>query len=494
MLVASDKTVGQLALDGFDEEELSNSYPDDSIESMSAGPERLLSKPVQMTVLMPRGPQSKLTLTMRRVHLSLLQITQTRLRAMGEMPAANHLFAAPLAAILKSTGTQGNERTLAKQYLQAMQTTTVDWESPRTDESEPDWVSLTLLSEARLTKRGAETWVLWAFAPTIMSCLMSPEKWAQINLAVACRLSTYAALALYEICARYRANPSGVTSRRSVDWWIDALSPKVRETGERREWRKFKGEKVKVALDEINRLTDLQVDLVEMRSGRAIAEVQFQVRRKQLASSQEHQDESEALILRGESLGIKEARLMGLLATYGRPLVESKLLDLETRVARSDLLRVSDIVGYFEVSLRNALAVAPAAPIAIPRIQDAGGVDVMPPVEPAELDGAAQKRPGAAPSLSVEARMFARQRAQTAEAEGREREYKAQLRQEFVRLPKPEQEVLIAKAVAALESRNLMTPAMRRRKAEGEVLAGILGAEVMRYYEESREEILARAG
>ena len=97
------------------------------------------------------------------------------------------------------------------------------------------------------------------------------------------KLGSYTAVALYEICARYRDNPSGVTSRKPVAWWVDALSNGPGP--ERREWRKFKNERVKEAVAEINAETDLEIELIEHKQGRVITEVQFAVRKKRQAAA-----------------------------------------------------------------------------------------------------------------------------------------------------------------------------------------------------------------
>jgi len=90
----------------------------------------------------------------------------------------------------------------------------------------------------------------------------------------------YAGTSLYDICSRYRHNPSGVTSRKLPSWWIDALSQTPSDSTKRREWRMFKYEKILPAIEEINQTTDIIIDLIEKRQGKSIIEVQFSVRTK----------------------------------------------------------------------------------------------------------------------------------------------------------------------------------------------------------------------
>ncbi|MDB5826607.1 MAG: hypothetical protein JWQ73_827, partial [Variovorax sp.] len=180
-----------------------------------------LRKPHEMIVMVPRS--ARVTLTARRIYTVLLQVSQARLGAMGTMPLADFLFEAPLAAILRTTGSDGNDRTAAKRYLSEMRSLEVDWESTAPGDG-VKWRGFSMLSEVALEVRRGETWVSWSFPPSIMSALKDPTRWARVDLEVMARLGTYAAVALYEICVRYRDNPGGVTSRKPLGWWTDALS------------------------------------------------------------------------------------------------------------------------------------------------------------------------------------------------------------------------------------------------------------------------------
>ncbi|RYF00283.1 MAG: hypothetical protein EOO77_34270, partial [Oxalobacteraceae bacterium] len=158
-------------------------------------------KPHEMIVMVPRS--ARVTLTARRIYTVLLHVSQTRMLAMETMPLADFMFEAPLIAILRTTGSDGTDRTAAKRYLSEMRSLEVDWESTAPGDG-VKWRGFSMLSEVALEVRRGETWVSWSFPPSIMSALRDPQRWARIDLDVLTRLSTYAAIALYEICVRYR--------------------------------------------------------------------------------------------------------------------------------------------------------------------------------------------------------------------------------------------------------------------------------------------------
>lgn len=383
----------------------------------------------------------------------LLQVSLARLGAMPGMPLADFLFEAPLAAVLRTTGSDGTDRTAAKRYLTEMRSLEVDWESTARGDG-VKWRGFSMLSEVALEVRRGETWVSWSFPPSIMSALREPSRWARIDLDALARLSTYAAIALYEICVRYRDNPGGLTSRKPVNWWTDALSNLP--GGDRREWRKFKNERIKEAVAEINQETDLEIELIEHRHGRVVSEVQFAVRRRprtnMLVDSPAPVDAN--LVMRAETLGIREIKLDGLIKEFGDNAVRAKLDLLERRAANSTLRAVDNAYSYLRSLLRygtdDNVAAEPVEEVVVSASRQAPSVATrqMPAVA---LDGAAGERIRA-------------------------------MRREIESLDPTTRQHWVDQALHSLASRGLMTAVISRRAAQGDVMHGLLGSVVVQTY------------
>ncbi|MGJ7497248.1 replication initiation protein [Variovorax sp. RT4R15] len=406
-----------------------------------------LRKPHEMVVMVPRS--ARVTLTARRIYTVLLQVSQARFGSMEAMPRADFLFEAPLATILRTTGSDASDRTAAKRYLQEMRSLEVDWESTAPGDG-VKWRGFSMLSEVALEVRRGETWVSWSFPPSIMAALREPSRWARIDLEVLSRLGTYAAVALYEICARYRDNPGGVTSRKPVGWWTDALSNMP--GGDRREWRKFKSERIKEAVEEINRETDLQIELIEHRQGRTVDEVQFAVRRRSKAVPATDRPPTPIdanLALRAETLGIREIKLDGLVKEFGEEQVRDKLEALERRAANSSLRSVDNAYSYLRSSLRNEHA-APAPTVA------------------AVLDAATPVRaqPQAAAAVPAD---FLGERIRVMKAE-------------VEMLSAAQRQVWVDRALQELSAKGMLTAVISRRASQGDVLHGVLGSVIVHAY------------
>ena len=447
-----------------------------------------LRKPHEMIVLMPRS--RRVTLTGRRLYNALLQVAQARLSVMDAMPPADFMFEAPLPALLRSSGSSGEDRTAAKRYLREMRGLEVDWESTAAGDG-VKWRGFSMLSEVSIALRHGENWVAWSYPPTMMAALKEPTRWARIDLDMLARLGTYAAVALYEICARYRDNPSGLTSRKPVLWWADALSA-APNGSDRREWRKFKSERVKEAIEEINRETDLEIDLIEHKQGRAVVDAQFAVRRKRAAARPAGRRAAPVdahLVLRAESLGIRELKLDGLIQEFGEAAVRDKVEQLERRSANQRLRGVDNAYAYLRALLRHegsagdADAAAPAA--------EAGSASPTPPVA---SDGrpatGTDPAPGSsAASPSGQAAQAGRGSAVRAVESGAPTLHDlwlaariAQVKSELAALEPMQRQPYVTRALSELADRGLLSAVVSRRAAQGDVLHGMLGSVIARLY------------
>lgn len=412
-----------------------------------------LRKPHEMIVMMPRS--ARVTLTGRRIYSALLQVAQTRLVAMPGMPAADFMFEAPLAAILRTTGSSGSERTAAKKYLIEMRSLEVDWESTAPGDG-VKWRGFSMLSEVALEQRRGENWVSWSYPPTIMAALRDPQRWARIDLDVLAKLGSYTAVALYEICARYRENPSGVTSRKPVTWWVDALSNGPGP--ERREWRKFKNERVKDAVAEINAETDLDIDLIEHKQGRVITEVQFAVRKKRQVSAPRPlagEPVDATLVLRAETLGIREIKLEGLLKEFGDERVRTQIEVLERRAANKSLRTIENAFSYLRSLLRN-------------EPENDGAADTRAPAAPAP--SALQPAPAhVPPTPSIEGANWLREQIEA-------------MKKEVASLQPAQLQRWVDQALQDLARKGALNAVISRRAAQGDVLHGLLGSAVVYAY------------
>lgn len=293
--------------------------------SRAAMEPELLRKPVNTLAIVPKS--ARITTLGRKSYNVLLYEAQ-------EQGLERDVFRAPLDRVIKGVDFDSNDHALVKKHLRAMVSTTVEWQSPTTGEGN-SWNVSGLLAHARLTKERGQVWVEWSYAVNLKQELLQPTVFARLRLEVISQLRSHAAVALYEICTRYK--DIGRTARQHWRWWQPVLSGNPpSERSAKQEYRIFKRDTLKPAVAEVNALTDIDVELVEHREGRFIDEIQFHIRPKRQASlnlGQAPQPVDMALIQRAVRMGIPEDTAEALSHKHGDEALGTALDALERRMA-----------------------------------------------------------------------------------------------------------------------------------------------------------------
>ena len=328
----------------------------------------MLHKSVIALAIVPTS--RSLTVTGRKAYSVMLHLAQ--MQAVAGTEGMDGGFASPLNSILRGFGATNSISNDAKKYIDQMVSTKVEWRPLSKSEQQlpltfgidgkeegasPAQITdelriFNLLAEVRIYKRAGENWVTWYYPPSIREELVSPSRWAQVDFAVLRQLTTYCAVALYEMCARYRDSPAGVTSRQHWSWWGEALrgSP----TSKVRAWRKFKNEFVTPAIKEINECGDIEIELIEFRRGREVEFVQFGVKKSARRPDRISPMPPDVTnILRGGKLGVRDTVIEELERAYGMDAVTEGLDRYERFMSGADRPRIGNVGAYLRTIIAN---------------------------------------------------------------------------------------------------------------------------------------------
>lgn len=306
-----------------------------------------LKKPVNTLAIVPTK-SSKITVLARKAYNVLLYIAQ-------EQGIDQELFRAPLQSILRGVDFNSNAREIVKQHLRAMVSTTVEWQSPTAGEGDA-WNVAGLLAHAKVYKQSGENWVEWSFAPNIKHELLEPQRFARLRLDVISQLRRHSGVVLYEICARYR--DIGLTARQPWPWWRPVLtgSPDT-DDSLKQEYRFFKRDVLKLAIAEVNAVTDLDVELIEHKAGRFIADIQFKVvKKRQEALPLRHPPQPVDLsqVVRATAAGIRSDDAETLIQTHGNDAMKAGLDALLKRAASEFPEPLRDPYRYLRALLESS--------------------------------------------------------------------------------------------------------------------------------------------
>lgn len=289
------------------------------------GPDRI-DKPVSTLAMVPKT--GAITRVGRQAYTLMMFVA----REQGAEDEKTGLFGAPLNAVIRGyDGSSGSVKEL-KKHLLSMVTHVVEWQSPSPGETE-EWGACGLLSQVNLKKKNGENWVYWAYPPALRQEMLYPLRYAQILRSTIAQFRSHAGLALYEICARYKDNPSHLTSKQHWKWWLPVLTGKPVPNEIKTEYRFFNRDTIKPAVEEVNEVSELIVTAHEFKVGRTIEYIQFEVRLKQEDPAKNKYAIDLSRVARAIQLGIDAEIAEDLFIRHGELAFAKAMERLEVRLA-----------------------------------------------------------------------------------------------------------------------------------------------------------------
>lgn len=421
---------------------------------------QLLTKPNSALVMVPR--LGKLTPISRKVYNALLFETQKQARssiANDVIPDARDMFSCRLVDMTSAIAFgESNPNVLAKKHFQEMVSTQVDWGSPDTG-ADTVWHRMNLLAEVAFSLERGDWWVYWSLPATLLKILTNPAEddlLTAINLKYMARLRSYTAIALYEICVRFKHNPNvkgALTSRHTPEWWVEALTQEAAPidptTGlkKRRQWRKLKSASLESAINEICTNTDISVELIEHYTGKAVTEIQFKVSKNKVEEDQTQPTRPSVSVSLAE-----QASRVGISLDTVASFLQSGHSEAEIKFA----------IGKFEIRLDDAsLGEIENKPAYLRSIL----ADISGRIKP---DQPTTQNVQPLPSV-IRIMSWTEQRW-------------ADVKSEFFALFKSEQDSYTSTALVALKAKGLATAAMIRKIEEGELPTGMLLSKAVEAY------------
>jgi plasmid replication initiation protein len=305
------------------------------------------------TIAMSPRTSGNLTLLVRRLFNVMIHFTQKD----GE----KEVYRRPLRDVLRYIDYNSNDLDRIKEHLEAMATTPITWDTSTDDDD--IWQIASLIADAAIItpkKKGLPSHLEWSFSPRIRQKLLAPGKWTQLSLVMHTKLKSGASVALFEIGARYRTSPGGLTMRKPYEWWVPTL------TGTRTdaipEYKYFKRDVLRPAIAEVNTHADFYVELVEHKVGNRVAELQFSIRVKPDTAMVD--DEAPRfdgnLLERLTRLGMKLDEAQRICEKHDAPLIQVAIDITEKRAAKQPALNSK--AAFFKAALRDGYK-EPAKPL-----------------------------------------------------------------------------------------------------------------------------------
>ena len=175
-----------------------------------------------------------------------------------------------LADLARALGYNSNDHELLKDTIETLVETKVRWNVLDKDGQE-GWGVSGLLASA-VTKPGAGT-CQYAYSVHLRQLLYNPAVYARINLAVQAQFTSQYALALYENCLRFIR--TGSTGWLPVADWRGLLGV---GDGQYRAYKALRQHVLAPAVQQVNSVGHIGIEMETRREGRKVADLRFIVR------------------------------------------------------------------------------------------------------------------------------------------------------------------------------------------------------------------------
>lgn len=203
-------------------------------------------------------------------------------------------------------------------------------------------------------RRGGKLIVGFSLPVGVKELLLNPRSnYTVLPIVYVASLRTIGGLVLYEITKRYSTNPSGVTNRETWQWWWRILTGAA-DGATHPEYKYFKRDVIKKAVDEINSVTDLRIELIEFKEGRWVKDLQFTVElAKQGSFDLDPPPIDNTLLSRVTALGVSTSEAEKLISKHGEEELKANLEVVEERLSKHNLPQLESPAAYLKTALKN---------------------------------------------------------------------------------------------------------------------------------------------
>lgn len=209
---------------------------------------------------------NRLTLVQRKLFNALLY------KAYSKLPYES-TFIIQTKELCRLIGYSSNDYSHLKKSLLGLVTTVLEWNIIDTQKNvETSWKASSILSATKL-QDGVCT---YEFSSVIRELLFHPEIYGKIEIDVMAKFKSTYGLSLYENCIRYQGISQ--TPWLSIEIFRELMGV---EKEKHRVFADFKKRVINVAVQEVNKISPIQVKPIFEKRNRKVSKIQFKIEKKQ---------------------------------------------------------------------------------------------------------------------------------------------------------------------------------------------------------------------
>lgn len=292
----------------------------------------------------------RLTLLTRKLFNVLLQNAQRQ-------GISQETFSIPLGELCSTASFDSSDTALIKDHIKRMLTTLIDWSSGA--KGSRRWEGCTLLTHAAIIEEGQRCTIEYAYSSKIKSQLLEARVYVPLSLQFLSAFRSTAALALYEVAARYVDAPVPQTVPRPWEAWRPILTGVPDGDGgvvPYKEYKFFKRDILKPSIREIGEIANIDVELIESKNGRKVGNIQFVFKNRPQGALDlgERNIVDMSLVTRMTALGLTQSIAERYYGEYEENKIRAALDYVEKRAKQAPELKSPP--AYFRQTLQQGFA------------------------------------------------------------------------------------------------------------------------------------------
>ncbi len=272
---------------------------------------------------------NKLSLLQRKIGNALLYYAY-------QFPFEHEVYEISIAEICRLINYKGLDYEKIKRALRALNTTEIEWNILE-EYSVEEWGACTML--AGVTLRGGKC--RYSYYYDFKKLIFVPDMYGKINLSIQAKFTSTYGLALYENCIRYRGLPSTK--------WFTIKSYRLLmgvEDGKYSQFRDLKRRVLDKSVEEINSLTDIQVEPDIQYVSRKPHKIRFKLKQRSIKEPEVKRKASPIIACLEEEFGLSPKKVKSLLEQYEIDYLQDKI-SLVRNLPMHKLDQIKSIAGFY---------------------------------------------------------------------------------------------------------------------------------------------------
>lgn len=292
-------------------------------------------------------PDKNLTVVERRIQNLWLQY------AALNPPDAEGWWSMPIADLSKDAIAGSRNFSLLKEAAKRQMNIVYEWDMLPAKHSHIRYKASVLFPEVEIHKSAFR----FQISPEMRSVVLDPHLFALIDNTIVKRFTRGTATALFEFCMRYINLPQTA----QIEWELlrDMMCGKTEATTLSR-WKFFKSRVLLPSLKEVNEQAPFEAELVEVRSGRGVSDVQFKLKMKSTNVTEELDEHALHAVRQMVDLGVPATEARRTVTSFGLGDIQAALAFTKKRTDDKRSAKLVNPAAYFRKALQQGYAGASA--------------------------------------------------------------------------------------------------------------------------------------